>query len=60
MRFFEPRWLEPLLSSLDETELLQFMGPLTDMAWRNELAGAIWRIPGRTRRLRFRSPAGST
>ncbi|VVP61802.1 hypothetical protein PS870_06445 [Pseudomonas fluorescens] len=40
MRFYEPRWLEPLLSSLDETELLQFMGPLTDMAWRNELG---WR-----------------
>ncbi|UVJ45954.1 DUF4123 domain-containing protein [Pseudomonas sp. LS1212] len=40
MRFFEPRWLEPLLSSLDETELLQFMGPLTDIAWRNELG---WR-----------------
>lgn len=40
MRFFEPRWLEPLLNSLDETERSQFMGPLTDMAWRNELG---WR-----------------
>ncbi|MDD2050614.1 DUF4123 domain-containing protein [Pseudomonas putida] len=40
MRFFEPRWLEPLLSSLDETELLRFMGPATDIAWRNELG---WR-----------------
>ena len=40
MRFFEPRWLEPLLSSLDETELLRFMGPLTGIAWRNELG---WR-----------------
>jgi hypothetical protein len=40
MRFFEPRWLEPLLNSLDETELLQFMGPLTALAWRNELG---WR-----------------
>jgi Domain of unknown function (DUF4123) len=40
MRFFEPRWLEPLLNSLDETELLQFMGPLAAMAWRNELG---WR-----------------
>ncbi|HDS1735285.1 DUF4123 domain-containing protein [Pseudomonas sp. BP8] len=40
MRFFEPRWLEPLLCSLDEAELLQFMGPLTDMVWRNELG---WR-----------------
>ncbi|MFQ6572211.1 DUF4123 domain-containing protein [Pseudomonas sp. UM16] len=40
MRFFEPRWLEPLLSSLDETELAQFMGPVTDIVWRNELG---WR-----------------
>ncbi len=40
MRFFDPRWLEPLLNSLDETELLQFMGPLTGLAWRNELG---WR-----------------
>lgn len=40
MRFFDPRWLEPLLNSLDEAELLQFMGPLTDMVWRNELG---WR-----------------
>lgn len=44
MRFFEPRWLEPLLSSLDETELLQFMGPLTDIAWRNALG---WRQQAR-------------
>lgn len=40
MRFFEPRWLEPLISSLNETELLQFMGPITDLAWRNEIG---WR-----------------
>ena len=40
MRFFDPRWLEPLLNSLDEAQLLQFMGPLTDMVWRNELG---WR-----------------
>lgn len=40
MRFFDPRWLEPLFNSLDETQLSQFMGPLTDMAWRNELG---WR-----------------
>lgn len=40
MRFFDPRWLEPLLNSLDETERLQFMGPLTDVVWRNELG---WR-----------------
>ncbi|NBF10906.1 DUF4123 domain-containing protein [Pseudomonas sp. Fl4BN1] len=40
MRFFDPRWLEPLLNSLDETQMLKFMGPLTDIAWRNELG---WR-----------------
>lgn len=40
MRFFEPRWLEPLINSLNETELLQFMGPITDLAWRNEMG---WR-----------------
>lgn len=40
MRFFEPRWLEPLLNSLDGSELLRFMGPITDIAWRNELG---WR-----------------
>ena len=41
MRFFDPRWLEPLLNSLDETQLLQFMGPITHLAWRNELG---WRL----------------
>lgn len=40
MRFFDPRWLEPLINSLDENELSQFMGPLTCLAWRNELG---WR-----------------
>lgn len=40
MRFFEPRWLEPLLSSLDKRERSQFMGPLGHLAWRNELG---WR-----------------
>ena len=40
MRFFEPRWLEPLLKSFDDDERLQFMGPLTAMVWRNELG---WR-----------------
>lgn len=40
MRFFEPRWLEPLLSCLDKREVLQFIGPLTFIAWRNELG---WR-----------------
>lgn len=40
MRFFDPRWLEPLLNSLDETELQHFMGPLTGLAWRNEMG---WR-----------------
>lgn len=40
MRFFEPRWLEPLLYSLDDAERLRFMGPMTHLAWRNELG---WR-----------------
>lgn len=40
LRFFEPRWLEPMLSSLDDTELLRFMGPMSDIVWRNELG---WR-----------------
>jgi hypothetical protein len=40
MRFFDPRWLEPLLRSLDETERAQFIGPFTGMAWRNEMG---WR-----------------
>ncbi|MDD2058074.1 DUF4123 domain-containing protein [Pseudomonas sp. GD03860] len=39
-RFFDPRWLEPLLNSLDEAERWQFLGPITDLAWRNELG---WR-----------------
>ncbi|TDF82477.1 DUF4123 domain-containing protein [Pseudomonas sp. H9] len=40
LRFFDPRWLEPLLNSLEESELAQFMGPMTAMAWRNGLG---WR-----------------
>jgi len=44
MRFFDPRWLEPLLCSLDAAELLRFMGPITDITWRNELG---WRHQAR-------------
>lgn len=40
LRFYEPRWLEPLLSSLSATELTAFMGPFRQLAWRNELG---WR-----------------
>lgn len=40
LRFFEPRWMEALLNSLDDSERLSFMGPVTDLAWRNELG---WR-----------------
>lgn len=40
MRFFDPRWLEPLLRSLNETERNQFIGPFTGIAWRNEMG---WR-----------------
>jgi hypothetical protein len=44
MRFFDPRWLEPLLRSLNETERNQFIGPFTAMAWRNEMG---WRYYAR-------------
>lgn len=40
LRFFDPRWLEPLLTSFDERERAHFIGPCTDLAWRNELG---WR-----------------
>jgi hypothetical protein len=40
MRFYDPRWLEPLLNSLNDNELADVMGPVTDLAWRNELG---WR-----------------
>jgi len=40
MRFFDPRWLEPLLNSLDEHERWRFLGPVNDLIWRNELG---WR-----------------
>ncbi|MHC8306192.1 DUF4123 domain-containing protein [Pseudomonas sp. PB3P13] len=40
MRFFDPRWLEPLLLSLPETEQRQFIGPFSGLAWRNEIG---WR-----------------
>jgi len=36
----QPAFLQFGLNGLDETQLSQFMGPLTDMAWRNELG---WR-----------------
>jgi hypothetical protein len=44
MRFFEPRWLEPLLDSLSARELQQFFGPFSGLAWRNELG---WRYAER-------------
>lgn len=40
MRFYDPRWLEPLLLSLNEAEKAQFMGPFSALAWRNEVG---WR-----------------
>ncbi len=45
MRFFEPRWLEPLLASLSPTEREKFFGPFRAMAWRNELG---WRYAQRS------------
>ncbi|WP_166225276.1 DUF4123 domain-containing protein [Pseudomonas atagonensis] len=40
MRFYDPRWLEPLLLSLSETEKAQFIGPFSGLAWKNEIG---WR-----------------
>lgn len=40
MRFFDPRWLEPLIRSLSEAERIQFIGPFSGLAWRNEMG---WR-----------------
>lgn len=40
MRFYDPRWLEPLLLSFDDAEKAQFAGPFTALAWRNEVG---WR-----------------
>lgn len=57
LRFFEPRWLEPLLRSLDETELLQFMGPATDIAWRNELGWRHLTHPQPGREVAIQAPA---
>ncbi|KKN67289.1 hypothetical protein LCGC14_0463210 [marine sediment metagenome] len=44
MRFFEPRWLEPLFASLAPVERDEFLGPFSGMAWRNELG---WRYVAR-------------
>jgi hypothetical protein len=40
MRFFDPRWMEPLLLSLSEPEKSLFLGPFSGLAWRNEIG---WR-----------------
>ena len=45
MRFFDPRWLEPLLLSLDESEKGQFMGPFSALAWRNEIGWSVYAKP---------------
>ncbi|ROL96171.1 hypothetical protein BK636_00370 [Pseudomonas chlororaphis] len=45
MRFFDPRWLEPLLLSLSELEKAQFIGPFSGLAWRNEIG---WRYYAKT------------
>ena len=44
MRFFEPRWLEPLLATLSAGEKQAFLGPFSGLAWRNELG---WRYTER-------------
>lgn len=43
-RFFEPRWLEPLLTSLNDDERQQFFGPFSALIWWNELG---WRVSQR-------------
>lgn len=48
MRFFDPRWLEPLLFALDETERAQFMGPFSALAWRNEIGWRFYAKPPHT------------
>lgn len=40
MRFFEPRWLEPLINELTAEERQNLLGPFRAIAWRNELG---WR-----------------
>jgi len=35
-RFYEPRWLEPLFSVMSMDEALDFLGPFSAIAWRNE------------------------
>jgi hypothetical protein len=37
MRFYDPRWLEPLFGCLSEAEQRAFMGPFASLYWRNEL-----------------------
>jgi hypothetical protein len=44
MRFFEPRWIEPLLETLSAGERQAFFGPFSGLAWRNELG---WRYASR-------------
>ncbi|MGE4405863.1 DUF4123 domain-containing protein [Pseudomonas sp.] len=44
MRFFEPRWIEPLLETLSPGERQAFFGPFSGLAWRNELG---WRYASR-------------
>lgn len=44
MRFFEPRWLEPLIATLTPEEQQDYLGPFKGLAWRNELG---WRYVSR-------------
>jgi len=44
MRFFEPRWIEPLLATLSQGEKQAYLGPFSGLAWRNELG---WRYTTR-------------
>lgn len=57
MRFFDPRWLEPLLRSLNETERAQFIGPFTGMAWRNEMGWRYCAKPPKSPATELQPPA---
>lgn len=44
MRFFEPRWMEPLLATLSDGEKQAFMGPFSGCPGATNLAGATRRV----------------
>lgn len=57
MRFFDPRWMEPLLLSLSETEKAQFLGPFSGLAWRNEIGWRYYAIAPQNQKNVVQPPA---